>query len=257
MMRRAALAAFATVFGLGVALSAQAAEGEKPPAHDWAFDGVFGSFDHAALQRGFQVYKEICANCHGVRLLSFRNLRDIGLDEDAVKAIAANYQYKVEDGPNEEGEMFMRPAVPSDRIPSPFANEQAARTSNNGALPPDLSVIAKARKGGPDYLYALLTGFEDEPPEGVELREGMNYNRYFPGHQIAMPPQLFDEGVEFADGTEATAAQMGEDVAQFLAWAAEPNLVVRKRTGIKTILFLLVLTGLLYASKRKVWSKAH
>ena len=255
MMRRTAWAALAAVFCLGVAVPAQAAEGEALPSHAWEFDGVFGSFDQAALQRGFQVYQEVCAGCHGVRLLNFRNLGDIGLDADAVKAIAA--EYEITDGPDDEGEMFTRPARPSDRIPSPFANKQAARASNNGALPPDLSLITKARKGGPDYLYALLIGYEEDPPEGVELGEGMSYNHYFPGNQIAMPPPLFDEGVEFNDGTEATVAQMAEDVTQFLMWAAEPNLIVSKRLGIKVILFLLVLTGLFYASKRKVWSKAH
>ncbi len=259
MMRRtaltalAALAALAAVFSLGVA--AQAAEGEKLPARDWGFDGVFGSFDDAGLQRGFQVYTEVCAGCHGVRLLSFRNLRDIGLDAEAVKAIAA--EYEIEDGRDEDGEILTRPGLPSDRIPSPFVNELAARASNNGALPPDLSLITKARKGGPDYLYALLVGYEEEPPEDVELGDGMSYNHYFPGNQIAMPPPLFEEGVEFNDGTEATVVQMAEDVTQFLTWAAEPMLIVRKRMGIKVILFLLVLTGLLYATKRKVWSKAH
>ena len=251
-MRRVMLTVLAAV---ALAAGAHAAEGEKLPAQDWAFDGVFGAYDKAALQRGYQVYTEVCASCHGVRFLTFRNLRDIGFGEDAVKAIAANYE--VEDGPDDEGEMFMRPASLADHIPSPFANEQEARASNDGALPPDLSLMTKARKGGPDYLYALLTGYEDETPEGVELGEGLYFNLYFRGNQIAMPPPLFEDGVEYADGTAASVEQMAADVTHFLMWAAEPNLDVSKRIGIKTLLFLLVLTALFYASKRKVWADVH
>ena len=251
-MRGVVLAA-AAVLGFGLAAPAEAAEGEMPK-HGWSFEGVFGTFDTEALQRGFQVYEEVCAGCHGVKYLNFRHLGDIGFGENEVKAIAA--EYEVEDGPDEDGEMFTRAAIPSDPIPVPYPNDNAARASNNGALPPDLSLVAKARVGGPDYLYALLTGYEEEPPEGVEVTEGMNYNAYFPGNQIAMPPPLFEDGVEYTDGTAASVAQQAEDVSHFLMWAAEPKLEARKHMGVKVVLFLIVLTALFYASKRKVWASA-
>ncbi len=235
--------------------AAASAEVAKLPAQDWSFSGVFGTYDRAELRRGLQVYREVCASCHGLDLVSYRNLQDVGFSEDEVKAVAA--EYEVTDGPNEEGEMFTRPARPSDRFVPPFANDNAARASNNGALPPDLSLLAKARKGGPDYLYALLTGYHEEPPEGVTLMEGMNYNAYFPGNQIAMAPPLEDDAVEYTDGTKATSAQMSEDVTTFLNWAAEPELEERKRLGIKVLLFLVVLTGMMYALKRQVWSDQH
>ncbi len=253
-MRRA-LAAGVAVLALWLAAPAPAgaAEAEKAPAHGWSFEGPFGRFDTASLQRGFLVYREVCASCHAVKYLTFRSLEGIGMSEADVGAIAA--EYEVEDGPNDEGEMFTRPARAADKIPPPFANDQEARAVNNGALPPDLSLITKARKGGPDYLYAILTGYEEEPPEDFDLGEGMSYNRFFPGFQIAMPPPLFEDAVEYIDGTEATVEQMAEDLTQFLMWAAEPTLEARKRIGIKTILFLLVLTALFYASKRKIWAK--
>jgi cytochrome c1 len=187
--------------------------------------------------------------------LYYRNLEALGYGEKAIQAIAA--EHEVTDGPDEEGEMFERPARPSDRFVAPFPNPEAARAANNGALPPDLSLMTKARAGGPDYLFALLTGYEEEPPEGVEFVEGMYYNPYFPGRQIAMPPPLFDDAVEYADGTPATVEQMARDVVTFLSWAAEPEMEERKRLGIKVILFLVVLTGLFYAVKRKVWSDVH
>ena len=254
---------------VALAAPAEAAEAEKPPAHGWSFEGVFGSYDEAALQRGFRVYEEVCSSCHGVRFLKFRNLHGIypkdppkgvteeeykKLVEGKVKAIAA--EYEVEDL-DDEGEVTTRPARPADPIPVPFANEKAARAANNGALPPDLSLITKARKGGADYLYAILIGYEEEVPGDCELGEGMNYNRYFPGCQIAMPPPLFEDAVEYTDGTKASVAQMAEDVTQFLMWAAEPTLEVRKRIGIKAMLFLIVLTALFYASKRKIWTDVH
>ena len=244
-------AAAAAIVFAGLAGPASAAVGEIEK-QNWSFDGVFGKFDKAALQRGFQVYQEVCAGCHGLEYIAFRNLTELGLNEDQVKAIAA--EYEVEDGPDDEGEMFTRPAILSDILPSPFANDNAARASNNGALPPDLSLIAKARTGGPDYLHALLTGYVDAPAD-VTINEGMSYNPYFPGNQIAMPPPIDDDAVEYTDGTPATVDQMSLDVVQFLMWAAEPKLEIRKRMGIKVILFLLVLTALFYASKRKVWSR--
>ena len=189
-----------------------------------------------------------------MRLLSYRNLRELGLSEEQVAQIAA--QFQVMDGPNDEGEMFERNARPSDRFRSPFPNQQAARAANNGAYPPDLSVIVKARPGGADYIYALLTGYED-PPADVTMMEGMNYNRYFPGHQIAMVAPLNPDQVEFADGTPATVEQMARDVTTFLAWAAEPELEQRRAMGFKVIIFLTILGGLAYAVKRKVWSDVH
>jgi ubiquinol-cytochrome c reductase cytochrome c1 subunit len=241
--------------GLLVApVAASAAEAVALPSRSWSFDGIFGSFDRAALQRGFQVYQGVCSACHGAKYLAFRNLEGIGLDEEAVKAIAAGYE--VTDGPDEAGDMFERPGRPSDHMPSPFPNDNAARAANNGALPPDLSLITKARASGPNYVLALLTGYE-EPPDDVVVPEGMHYNHYFPGNMIAMPPPLSPDAVEFADGTPATVAQMAADVTHFLTWLAEPTLEERKQTGIKVMLFLVVLTGLLYAYKRRIWADVH
>lgn len=222
------------------------------PKQDWSFHGPFGTFDRAAAQRGFQVYKEVCATCHSLSLLSYRHLRDIGFNEAEVKALAA--QAMVKDGPNEAGEMFERPGLPSDRFPAPFANKKAAQAANGGAYPPDLSLIVKARQDGANYLYALLNGYE-EPPHDVALGAGMNYNKYFPGHQIAMPKPMNEGAVTYADGTKATVEQMAHDVTTFLAWAAEPELEARKRMGVRVMLFMLVLAGLFYMSKRKVWEK--
>jgi len=213
---------------------------------------VFGTYDRAALQRGFQVYKEVCSVCHPVKHLYFRDLAELGYTEDQVKGIAA--QAQVTDGPNDQGEMFQRPARPSDRIPPPFPNDQAARVANNGALPPDLSLIAKAREGGPDYVYAILIGFKD-PPGGFKLNPNMYYDEYFAGHQIAMPPPLNPDQVKYADGTPGTVPQMAHDVVSFLSWAAEPNLDERHRMGFKVFLFLIIATGVFYAAKRKIWSR--
>ncbi len=230
------------------------AEGDAPhpPHQKWSFDGVFGTYDRAAMQRGFQVYKEVCAACHGVKHLYFRDLAQIGYSEDQVKGIAA--QVQVTDGPNDSGEMFQRPARPSDPIPGPFANDQAARAANNGALPVDLSLIAKARVSGPDYVFALLTGYKD-PPAGVKMNPNMYFNEYYPGHQIAMPPPLNPDQVKYADGTPGSVPQMARDLVSFLAWAAEPTLEERHRAGFKVILFLIVVTGVFYAAKRKIWSR--
>ncbi|MBR0660132.1 cytochrome c1 [Neoroseomonas oryzicola] len=257
-MFRTTLKAFA-VLGSLVAFApapASAAGGEEIHIPDtrFSFDGIFGTYDRASAQRGFQIYKEVCANCHAMHLLSYRNLRALGLTEAQVAAIASTVQ--IQDGPNDEGQMFERPGRPSDRFRSPFANPQAARAANNGALPPDLSVIAKARAGGADYLYALLTGYGDPPP-GVTVMEGMNYNRYFPGHQIAMAAPLNEGQVEFSDGTPSTLENMARDVSTFLQWAAEPELEERRAMGIKIILFLTVLAGLAYAVKRKIWADVH
>ena len=244
-----ALALAASLLAAGPALAAGG--GPTPPRGHFSFDGLFGTFDRGALQRGFQVYKEVCAACHGMRQLAYRNLLDIGLSEAQVREIAA--QFMVNDGPNDEGQMFERPARLSDRFRSPFPNEQAARAANNGAYPVDLSVITKARAHGADYILALLTGYVDPPP-GVTVMDGMHYNAWFPGFQIAMPNVLNDDQVEYADGTRATVEQMARDVATFLAWAAEPELEERRRMGVRVLVFLAILGGLVYATKRKVWA---
>ena len=251
------LAALALSAGVAVA-----AETTEPPAQDWSFDGIFETFDRGALKRGFQIYSEVCSTCHSLRLVAYRNLRDIGFSEPEVKAIAAEVMLPA--GPNEEGEThgedgmpFMRPGLPSDRFASPFANEQAARAGNSGALPPDLSLMIKAREHGPDYVYAFLTGYQDEAPEGVEMADGRFYNRYFPGNQTSMAPMLGDEAVEYADGTKPTLEQHARDIVTFLSWTAEPEMEERKSLGIKVVLFLVVLTAMLYAVKRKIWSDLH
>ncbi len=249
-MRRT-LGAILAALALAGASPAMAADAVAPPSVKWTFDGLFGSFDRAALRRGFQVYTEVCAVCHSLRLVHYRNLTAVGFSEDQVKAIAA--EVEVTDGPDAEGERFDRPARPSDRFVSPFANDNAARAANNGALPPDLSLVTKSRIGGPDYIHGLMVGYREAPAE-MEMSEGMDYNAYFPGHQIAMPAPLSDELVEYADGTEATVGQMAKDVTQFLVWAAEPELEERKRMGVKVVLFLVLLTGMLYAVKRAIWS---
>jgi ubiquinol-cytochrome c reductase cytochrome c1 subunit len=235
-------------------VSAQIAETPEPLHGKWRHDGLFGTFDRAAAQRGFQVYREVCSACHALTYVAFRNLTDLGFSEEQVEALAA--QYSVTDGPNDEGEMFERPARPADSIPPPYPNPQAARAANGGALPPELSLITKARAGGTDYVYSLMQGYE-EPPADAQAPEGLQYNAFFPGHWIAMPPPLSDGVVSYADGTEATVPQMASDVATFLTWAGEPTLEQRKRTGLKVTLFLIVFTGLTYATMRKVWSHLH
>ncbi len=257
MLKKLVLAAGLTL-GLvsgGLVSGAYAAGEAAPlPKQTWGFHGVFGTYDRAAAQRGFQVYKEVCAACHSLSLVSYRNLRDLGFSEEEVKAIAA--AYKVTDGPNDVGEMFERPARPSDRIVKPYPNENASRAANNGAYPPDLSLMNKARAGGPDYSYALLIGYE-KPPADVQLLDGQYYNKYFPGMKIAMPQPLNDGQVTFADGTEATVANMSRDVTVFMNWAAEPELEKRHRLGVQVILFLIVATGFFYAAKRRVWADIH
>lgn len=233
---------------------AQAAEeAPTPPQVAWSFDGITGTYDKAALQRGFQVYKEVCAACHAMDRLSYRNLSALGYNEDQIKAIAA--EYTVTDGPNDEGEMFERAARPSDRFKSPFPNVQAARYANNGALPLDLSLIVKARHHGADYIHGLLTGYH-EAPEDFTMNAGMYYNEYFSGHQIAMAPPLMDGQISYADGTEATIHQMAMDVSTFLAWASEPHQNARKQMGLKVIIFLTFLSVLLYMVKKKIWKTA-
>jgi len=232
---------------------------EEPsiPSQSWSFTGAFGSFDNAQLQRGYQVYKEVCSNCHSMRLLSYRNLGESGgpqFPSDAVDALAG--QVQVTDGPNDKGEMYQRPGRPSDRFRSPFPNPEAARAANNGALPPDLSVIAKARPGGPDYIYALLTGYRQTPP-GFELAPAMHYNIAFPGHQIAMPPALSDGIVSYTDGTKPTLDNYARDVSAYLMWAAEPKLEERHQLGARVMSFLLVFAVIMFLAKREIWARLH
>lgn len=237
-----------------MALSAEAstAEQEAPKKIHWPFDGIRGKFDRQAIQRGFQVYKEVCAACHSMNLVSYRNLEAVGFSKAEIKALAS--EYRVMDGPNDAGEMFERPARPSDRFVPAYPNENAARAANNGAYPPDLSLMVKARADGANYVYSLLTGYGKTPPAGFSINTGMYYNPYFPGRQIAMPAPLSDGMVTYIDGTQATVDQMSRDVVQFLQWAAEPEMEQRKRMGLKILMYLGVFTVMFYLAKRKIWS---
>ncbi len=255
--------------GVGSAFAAGDYPKNKPREQDWSFAGPFGKWDLAQLQRGFKVYQEVCASCHSIELVAFRNLEALGFSEDEVKAIAA--EYEVTDGPNADGEMFERTAVPADLIPGPYANAAEAASLNNGAAPPDFSLLAKARavergfptflfdiftlyaENGPDYIYSLLTGYK-EPPEGVELSEGTHYNPYFiAGQALAMANPLDDDLVDYDDGTPQTLDQYAKDVTAFMMWAAEPSLVERKSLGFRVIVFLLIFSVLLYLTKKQVF----
>jgi ubiquinol-cytochrome c reductase cytochrome b/c1 subunit len=266
-----------TIVGLAAALSghgAAAAESDTPQRLKWSFAGPFGLYDEAQLQRGFKVYREVCQNCHGINLLAFRNLADPGgPGYSAAQAAAVAAEYQVTDGPNDQGEMFQRAGRPADHFPPPFPNEQAARARYN-AVPPDFSVLAKARtyergfpwfivdmfsqyqEHGVDYIAAFLSGYED-PPAGFSLPAGASYNKYFPGHATAMPNPLSDGQVEYADGTPAKVDQYAKDVTAFLMWVAEPHMEARKRIGLQVMIFLIVLAGLLYFTKKKVWSQVE
>lgn len=247
----------------------------KPDELDWSFEGPFGTYDRGQLQRGFKVYREVCSACHSLQLVAFRTLEDLGYSEEQVKAIAAEYQ--IEAGPDSNGDMFLRDGIPSDYFPAPFANSAQAAASNNGAVPPDFSLIAKARavergfptfvfdiftqyaEGGVDYIHALLTGYVDEPPEGVELQPGTYYNPYFiAGPALAMAPPLIDGMVTYDDGAPETIDQYSRDISAFLMWAAEPHMEERKATGLTVMVFLVLFGALVYLTKRKVWSdSAH
>ena len=278
MIRILAIAC-AAIFSASAASAAEGTFEHKPYKHGhWHFSGVFGSYDKDALQRGFQVYREVCASCHGMELVSFRNLAQPGgpfylekcpegapanldcsnpNDNPIVKALAAEYQ--VTDGPDDYGDMFQRPATPADRIPSPFANEQQARAANGGALPPDMSLLVKARHHGPDYIYSLLTGYGEEPKEGFELQAGLYYNPYFATGALAMAQPLYDGMVDYKDMDETgeTVEQYSKDVVEFLTWAAEPKMEVRKQMGFMVVAYLLLFTGILYWSYRKVWANVE
>jgi ubiquinol-cytochrome c reductase cytochrome b/c1 subunit len=278
--QRRLLALFLAASLLALALPRLAAAQEHdhgtppPPRLNWSFAGALGKFDRGQLQRGFKVYREVCANCHSLSMISFRNLADPGgpgFTTAQAQAVAA--EYKIKDGPNDQGEMFERPGRLADYFPAPFPNEQAARASNGGALPPDMSVLAKARtyergfptflfdalpflqyqEHGVDYIAAILKGYEQKPAD-MQMAPGMMYNKFFPGHGIAMPPPISDGQVTFDDGSPATLDQYSRDVAAFLMWTAEPHLEDRKRIGLQVMVFLLVFAGLLYFTKKKVWA---
>jgi len=224
---------------------------------DWSFQKFFGKFDRASLQRGYQIYTEVCASCHSMKYLHYRNLSEQGGPEfsiDQAKAIASNFE--VTDGPNSDGEMFTRPAKLSDKFVMPYANVEEAKLSNGGAYPPDMSVLLKARKGGADYIYSVLLGYED-PPEGMELDDGVYYNKYMYGNKIKMPKQLYDDLVTYADGTPATPEQMAKDVTTFMAWSAEPKLEERHKFGFRAVSYLIILTILVYFSMKKIWSRVE
>ena len=275
------IARLAAVAVVGIAMSGAVAhaaeEGATPhyplehPKHaHWSFAGPFGHWDIGQLQRGLQIYKEVCSACHSMSLVSFRDLEELGYSPEQVKAFAA--EYTVTDGPNAEGDMFERPAVGSDKFPSPFPNTEAAAAANNGAAPPDFSLLAKARapergfptfifdiftlyaENGPDYIYSLLTGYQD-PPAGVEVPDTAHYNPYFiAGPALAMAAPLSDGVVTYEDGSPETVDQYAHDVAAFMMWAAEPKLVERKALGFKVMIFLSIFAILLYLSKKAVWA---
>jgi ubiquinol-cytochrome c reductase cytochrome c1 subunit len=276
----ASLAAIGFVMAAGAAIAQDDEHSAAEPTHfpihkpknvEWSFAGPFGTYDKAQLQRGLKVYKEVCSACHSMDLVAFRTLEDLGYSEAQVKAFAA--EYTIEDGPNDDGDMFERPGLPSDYFTPPFPNMQAAAASNGGAAPPDFSLIAKARgvergfptfifdiftqyaENGPDYIYSLLTGYDEEPPAGMEIAEGTHYNPYFiGGKSLAMAAPLSDDQVTYDDGAPQTVDQYARDVSAFLMWAAEPHLESRKKTGFRVMVFLILFAGLMYATKRRVWA---
>jgi len=243
----------ALAFGAGMLISTRvhADESLHPPSYPWSHNKPWQSFDHASIRRGHQVFTEVCAACHSVSLLAYRNLVDVAYTEEEAKAIASAIE--VEDGPNEEGEMFKRPGKLSDYMPKPYANEEAGRAANNGAFPPDLSLITKARHGGPDYVFQLITGYRQKPA-GVTVREGLHWNPYFPGGSIGMPPPLMPGMLEYEDGTPASVSQMAKDVTTFLNWAAEPEHDERKKMGLKALFILALMVPPTLYYKRLGWS---
>jgi cytochrome c1 len=272
------LAAAGLALGLGLAAPALAAGDQAtPPRQKWSFAGMFGRYDNNQLQRGFQVYQNVCAACHSMSRVAFRNLAEKGGPEfkpEQIRELAAKWPIPVRDGPNDKGEMFERPARPADRFPSPYANAEAAKAAQNGAVPPDFSVLAKARtyrvgfpgfvidalpgftyqEGGADYLYALLALGYVDAPAGLKVEDGLNYNKYMPGEKIAMAAPLADGQVEYTDGTPATKDNYAKDVVAFMMWAAEPHLEQRKQLGFRVMVFLCVFALLLYFTKKKIWA---
>ena len=240
---------------IGVSFNSISAEKVEYLKTDWSFKGLFGKFDRGALQRGYQVYTEVCSSCHSMKYVSYRNLAEKGgpeFTEAQAKAIAASFE--IIDGPNEDGEMFTRPGKLSDKFVMPYENVKAAQAANGGAYPPDMSVLVKARGGGANYIYSLLQGYED-PPIGVTLDEGVHYNKYMYGNKIKMSNPLSDGLVEYNDGTKATIEQMSKDVTTFLMWTAEPHLEARHQMGFKAIVYLIILTVLVYFSMKRIWSR--
>ena len=251
----AALGAFLSVAAVSTTFVASADEAEHGlhlPQYSWPHDGLFDAYDHASIRRGHQVYQQVCAACHSLNQICYRNLVDVAYTEQEVKTMAE--EIEITDGPDDTGEMFERPGKLSDRLPSPYANEEGARYANNGAYPPDLSLITKARHDGINYVFALLLGYRDAPA-GIEIRDGLYYNPYFPGGAIAMPKMLVDGGVEYDDGTIATETQMAKDVTTFLAWAAEPEHDDRKLMGAKWMFAMALLTVTAVYQKRYIWSQ--
>ena len=234
-----------------------AEESQKLLKQDWSFKGFFGKFDRGSLQRGYQVYAEVCASCHSMKYLSYRNLNEPGGPEFSIeqaKAIAS--QFELTDGPNDDGEMFTRTAKLSDKFVSPYANNKEAKALNGGAYPPDMSVLVKARKGGADYIYSILLGY-DETPEDIKLDEGVYYNTYMYGNMIKMAKPLSEGLIQYSDGTKATEEQMAKDVTTFLSWAADPHLEARHKMGFRAIIYLIIITILVYFSMKKVWSRTE
>ena len=280
ILKGVAALSFAIACSLGAAYAQEEGHSEAEPTHfpihkpeqmDWSFAGPFGKYDKAQLQRGFKVYKEVCSACHSLNLVAFRTLEELGYSEAQVKTLAA--EYTIPDGPNDAGDMFERPGIPADYFPSPFPNEQAAAAANGGAAPPDMSLLAKARgvergfpqfifdiftqyaQGGPDYIHALITGYGHEPPAGMTIPEGTHYNPYFiAGKSLAMAPPLSDGQVTYDDGAPQTIDQYSRDVSSFLMWAAEPHLAERKQTGFSVLAFLILFGGLMYLTKKRVWT---
>jgi ubiquinol-cytochrome c reductase cytochrome c1 subunit len=280
ILKGVAALSFAIACSLGTAYAQEEGHNEAEPTHfpihkpeqmDWSFAGPFGKYDKAQLQRGLKVYKEVCSACHSLKLVAFRTLEELGYSEAQVKTLAA--EYTIQDGPNDAGDMFERPGIPSDYFPSPFPNEQAAAAANGGAAPPDMSLLAKARgvergfpqfifdiftqyaQGGPDYIHALITGYDHEPPAGMTIPEGTHYNPYFiAGKSLAMAQPITDGQVTYDDGAPQTIDQYSRDVASFLMWAAEPHLAERKQTGFSVLAFLILFGGLMYLTKKRVWA---
>ena len=274
-IRRSIVAALVLAALAAPALAQEQSPENTPPKNRWSFAGPFGKFDRGQLQRGLKVYREVCSVCHGLKMIAFRNLADPGGPEfTTAQAQAIAAEYKVQDGPNDQGEMFERPGRLADSFPPPFPNDQAARARYN-AVPPDFSVIAKARgyergfpywlldmitqyqEHGVDYITALLQGYEDKPPAGVTVPPGSFYNKYYPAHTIAMPPPLSDKRVDYTDGSPMTVEQYAKDIAAFLMWAAEPHLEQRKRVGMQVFIYLIILAGLLYFTKKKIWREVE
>jgi len=255
LMKKISLFIATSLISLAAASAAYSEGDQKAPRKlSWSFEGIFGTVDKQAAQRGFQVYKEVCSACHSLNRIAFRNLTEIGFSEEEVKALAASYQ--VTDGPNDNGDMFQRPGKPSDYFVPPYANAKAASAIHHGAVPPDLSLIIKARHDAPNYIHSLLTGYSPAPAD-VQLGEGQYYNPYFPSGKLNMPPPLSEGSVTYTDGTPATVDQMASDVVNFLQWAAEPEMEARKQMGLKVLIFLAVFTGFMIVAKRNIWKRIH